>query len=548
MQPNGMAIDRSGNLFIADYSDARVRKVSQGVISTFAGCDPLNPICVLNEPGDLAAATSIVIEVSNIAVDAAGNLYITDNGYNRVREVSPAGVLTNLAGTGQAGNINGAINNPSGIAVDRTGNLFVADTGNHRILEIFPGGGMATYAGTGTQGFGGDGGPATGAQLSSPNAVAVDLAGNLYIADTGNNRIRKVTPSGTITTIAGGAACCNANDGGPAANAFLAGPKGVALDGAGNVYIADTNSSRIRKIDANGVITTIAGTGTPGFSGDSGPATMAALNGPTGISFDLAGNLYVADSVNNRVREIIGAGVSTAQPTISAVVNGASFATGIAPGSWITIQGTGLAQTTRSWAAADFVAGNLPTTLDGVSVNVDGLPAYVAYVSPTQLNVLSPDDTASGPVRVQVFTSQGNSVFTANLTPFAPALFLFTAKYPAAVHSDGTLIGNPGLLASGNFSPAKPGETIELFGTGFGLTTPPTAAGKLVTAPAPLANQVFVTLGGLTAQVTYAGVTESGVDQINITIPSSLPVGDAALSVTAGGVSAPGGLTLTVGK
>jgi uncharacterized protein (TIGR03437 family) len=548
MQPNGVAIDQAGNLFIADYSDARVRRVSQGVISTFAGCDPVNPICVLAEPGDLAAATSVVIQVSNIAVDTAGNLYVTDNGYQRVREVSPAGVLTNLAGTGQAGINNGALNNPSGIAVDRMGNLYVADTGNHRVLKIFQAGGMATLAGNGTPGFGGDGGQASGALLSSPNGAAVDVAGNLYIADTGNNRVRKVATTGVMTTIAGGAACCNANDGGPAANAFLAGPKGVAIDGANNVYIADTNSSRIRKIDANGIITTIAGTGVPGFSGDSGPANLAVLNGPAGISFDLAGNLYLADTGNNVVRKIIGAGVSTAQPAISAVVSGASFAPGIAPGSWLTIQGTGLAQTTRGWASADFVGSNLPQTLDGVSVNIDGLPAYVAYVSPTQLNVLSPDDAASGPVRVQVFTSQGNNVFTASLAPFTPALFLFTAKYPAAVHADGTLVGNTGLLAGGAFAPAKPGETIELFGTGFGLTTPPTAAGKLVTAPQPLANQVFVTVGGLTAPVTYAGVTESGLDQINVTLPPGLQVGDAALSVMVAGVSVPGGLVLTIGN
>jgi uncharacterized protein (TIGR03437 family) len=185
----------------------------------------------------------------------------------------------------------------------------------------------------------------------------------------------------------------------------------------------------------------------------------------------------------------------------------------------------------------DFFAGdNLLTVLEGVSVKINGSPAYIYYISPTQLNVLTPDDMPSGPVQVQVTTASGvSSSFTATSGPVSPAFFLFTAKYPAAVHPSGVPVGKAGLIAGATFAPAKPGETILLFGTGFGATKPPLPAGKLVTTAEPLANTVQVTIGGQTARVDFAGVSGSGLDQFNVKIPPGLPDGDAAVVATVAG-------------
>ena len=243
----------------------------------------------------------------DVAVDSSGNLYITDRNNHRIRKVDSTGTITTIAGTGKDGfsgdggpATQAQLNFPTGVAVDGEGNLYIADAPNDRIRKVDSIGTITTIAGTGEQGFSGDGGPATQAQLDHPRAVAVDGEGNLYIADRNNNRIRKVDSTGTITTIAGGGGF--GEDGGPATQVRLNLPYGVAVDGTGNLYIADTNSDRIRKVDSTGTITTIAGTGERGFSGDGGPATQASLNSPFGVAVDEAGNLYIADQYNNRIR------------------------------------------------------------------------------------------------------------------------------------------------------------------------------------------------------------------------------------------------------
>ena len=185
------------------------------------------------------------------------------------------------------------------------GNLFIADTGNNRIRKVTPAGVISTVAGNGTVvGYGGDGGPATSAQLHGPYGVAVDAAGNLFIADRDNCRIRKVTPGGVISTVAGNGTGGFSGDGGPATSAQLAAPHGVAVDAAGNLFIADYANNRIRMVTPDGIIRTVAGNGTMGFSGDGGPATSAQLFQPGGVAVDAAGNLFIADTFNNRVRKV----------------------------------------------------------------------------------------------------------------------------------------------------------------------------------------------------------------------------------------------------
>ena len=270
---------------------------------------------------------------------------------------------------------------------------------------------------------------------------------------------------------------------------------------------------------------------------DAGRLTSAAYPKGTVIS-------YTYDKAGNLLSRIVS---SSAAPAITSVVNGASFQPGIAASTWITILGTNLSATTRLWGSSDFVNGNLPTKLDGVSATVNGIAAYIYYISPTQLNVLSPDDSTTGPVQVQVTNANGASnSLAANTSQVSPAFFLFTAKYPAAVHANGVSVGKAGLIAGANFAPAKPGEIILLFGTGFGPTNPPLPAGKLVTAAAPLANAVTVTIGGKPAKVDFAGLSGSGLDQLNVTIPAGMPDGDAALAATVSGSSTQANLFVTI--
>jgi uncharacterized protein (TIGR03437 family) len=301
--PKDVAVDSDGNLYIADEGNNRIRKVSNGVITTVAGGG--------STLGDNGPATSAQLSSpSGIAVDSAGSLYIADYGNNRIRKVS-GGVIATVAGGGSSLGDNGPatsaqLNSPSGVAVDSAGNLYIADSGNNRIRKVSSYM-IATVAGNGTAGFSGDNGPATSAQLSFPNGVAVDSDGNLYIADTSNSCIREVS-NGMITSVAGNGTF--SGDHGPATSAQLLFPWGVAADSAGNVYIADEGNNRIRKV-SGGVIATVAGSGSYGFSGDNGPATSAQLDLPRGVAVDSAGNLYIADYGNNRIRKVSSGVITT---------------------------------------------------------------------------------------------------------------------------------------------------------------------------------------------------------------------------------------------
>jgi sugar lactone lactonase YvrE len=201
------------------------------------------------------------------------------------------------------------LNNPVGVAVDRIGNVYIADRDNNRIRKVDPSGIITTFAGNGDIGFSGDGGPAKYAQINTPEGLFTDSIGNLYISDAGNSRIRKVNTSGIITTIAGNGTYGYSGDGGPADSAELRAPAGIALDRSGNLYIADFPSMVVRKVNSSGVITTFAGTGTYGFSGDGGAATSAELYGPTSVVVDRTGNVYIADDNNYRVRIVNNSGI-----------------------------------------------------------------------------------------------------------------------------------------------------------------------------------------------------------------------------------------------
>jgi trimeric autotransporter adhesin len=309
--PVGAAVDSAGDIFIADALNNLVWEVSAatGTITVVAGTAG-----TAGFSGDNGAATSAELNSpSAVAVDSAGNLYIADAGNQRIRMVSTGtGLIATIAGngtggfSGDGGPATGAeLNDPQGVTVDSAGNLYIADIVNNRIRIVSAATGtITTIAGNGTAGFSGDGGPATSAELNNPDGVTLDSAGNLYIADSANERIRVVS-SGTITTVAGNGTGGSTGDNGAATSAELNNPNSVAVDGAGDLYIADTLNNRIRMVTAaTGTITTIAGNGTLGSSGNGGAATGAELHTPISVALDSVGNLYIADSLNFVVREV----------------------------------------------------------------------------------------------------------------------------------------------------------------------------------------------------------------------------------------------------
>ena len=308
--PSGVVFDAPGNLYIADTSNNRIRKVDlNGVITTVVG----NGSGIY--AGDGGAATNASLnQPYDMAFDAANNFYIVDSYNQRVRRVDTNGMITTVAGNGNATSAgdggqatNASFYYPYGLTSDSTGNLYVADSLAHRIRKIDTNGIITTVAGNGlTAGngagaFSGDGGAATNSSLNYPYGIFLDMVGNLYIADCYNGRIRKVDTNGVITTVVGGGP---GGDGGPATNASLNTPQGVALDASGNIFVADPGGSFVRMVDTNGIIRTVAGNGKYGYSGDGGVATNATLYEPSRVAVDNSGNVYVADFVENRVRKI----------------------------------------------------------------------------------------------------------------------------------------------------------------------------------------------------------------------------------------------------
>jgi len=307
--PYGIGVDNTVNVYTADYYNNRIRKRNAaGVISTIAG----NGTAGYN--GDGIAATAA--ELSNPAdvcwSAVTGNIYVADEVNSRVRMINTTtGIISTIAGTGVMGSTGDGgqataaeVSWPFGILVDPAGNIFIAEYGGERIRKINTSGIISTYAGNGTAGYGGDGGQATAANLDAPLKIALDPSGNLYIADAYNDRVRKVNTSGVISTYAGTGAAGFSGDGGQATAAVLNWPFGVGADGAGNVYVCDFSNQRIRLIKPSGIITTIAGNGTAGFNSDGSPATTKELSDPSKLVSDAAGNLYISEYNNQRDREL----------------------------------------------------------------------------------------------------------------------------------------------------------------------------------------------------------------------------------------------------
>ncbi len=439
-QPNGLAFDSAGNLYIADTNDDVIREVSvTGVISTAAGNG------AEGYGGDGGPATGALLDrPTGVAVDASGNIYIADTLNNRIREVS-GGTIRTIAGTGAPGFSGDGgpaaaamLDQPTAVAVDSNGNVYIADTNTNRIREIIAGT-INTVAGDGVQKYSGDGGLARAAALNSPTGVAVDAAFNIYIGDTGNQRVRMVaSTTGIITTIAG-TGVAGFNGDGPASAVELDGPGGVYVDSSGIVYVADSNNNRIRTI-AGGNVTTIAGLGVQGFAGDAGASTGALLDTPGAISA-MGGVVFFSDTLNNRVREVKGgivntvAGAPTA-PTESLIL-GSAFSAVYGTGSLTAafshggLTATGQVTFYDGEGASPLVIGQASLASNAATVSTGTLSVGTHYIFASFAG-----DAKNAPI------SSGVYVFVVTPAPLTATANAATMLYGQAVPAlTGTLTG-----------------------------------------------------------------------------------------------------------
>jgi uncharacterized protein (TIGR03437 family) len=569
-QPGSVFVDGSGNLFIADTQNSRIREVAAGtgIITTVAGTG----CCGDSGDGQLATAASLN-QPQGVAVDASGNIFIADTVNNVIRKVAAGtGIITTIAGRvgqvgfyGDGGPASAALVwSPAGVGVDAAGDVFIADTVNNVIRKITVlTGNISTVAG-GTpavacetdEGFNGDGGQATAAELNHPQGVFVDASGNLYIADTENNRIRKVSTSGIITTVAGNGTGVFSGDGGAATSAGVASPNGVWVDASGNIYIAGTLNSRIREVSAaTGIITTVAGDGVALFFGDGGSPTNAGLNHPGGVAVDASGDIFIADTGNNRIREVV---TSTAPPpsiTSGGIVAVDSTVTTIQPGEFVSIYGTNLGPASPATWTGVFV-----TSLGGTSVTIDGNPAYLTYAGPTQINLQAPNDsnTTNRSVNVAVTTGGGTTTSTVTLAQFAPSFLLFPDDKHVTgiiVRTDGSgsqgggtydLLGPTGNSLGFPTVAAKAGDVIQLYANGLGPTSPPVPAGQAFASNAPTTSKVSLLINNMSVLPIFAGIDTSLLYQINVTIPAGLGTGDVPLIATVGSQQTQSGVVISL--
>jgi uncharacterized protein (TIGR03437 family) len=472
-RPQAVAADAFGALYIADSLESRVRKVNSALtsITTIAGTG------YPGSGGNGGPALSASLNSPNgIAVDLSGNVYISDTVNNQVRVLNQGtGVINAFAGTGNSGYINGpatsaaAFNFPAGIALNGSGTtLYVADSGNN-VIRAVSSGIVTTVAGTGTPGYSGDGGAASGAQLNSPSGVKVDPAGNLFIADSGNNAIREVRASdGKIVTVAGSGTAGYTGDGGLATAARLNLPSDIAIDTSGDLLIADSSNNVIRQVSPAGIITTVAGNGTAGYSGDGGSATLAQLDTPYGLALDFNGNILISDSSNDVIRSL------TSQPC--------AFTLTPSSQSFTAAGGTGSISVTSSYSNCAYSAtttANFITIISGASGVGSGTVTYSvagnssnSAVSGTIMvggNIFQVSE-AGVPVSVVVsvslvtFATSGNSPGTQTVTidsngsPVAFQATAYSSGWLSVTPTSGvtpatlSITSNPAGLAPGNYS------------------------------------------------------------------------------------------------
>ena len=455
--------------------------------------------------------------------------------------------ISTFAGNGTAGYsgdggpaTQAEINRVVGLATDAAGNIYLADQDNNRVRKVDTKGVITTFAGTGTAGFSGEGGPAAQAELNGPLGLCVAPAGGIYVNDEGNGRVREISPSGTITTVAGNGSAVSSGDGGPATAAGFVIPIRCAVDSSGNLFIVDQGAFDIRKVDGSGIITTYAGTGAQGFSGDNGPATQAEMNNPTWVTVDASGNLYVTDQFNFRIRMI-----NAASGTITTVAGNGDNA---------FVGDSGLATS----ASLGYPGGTVvdPT---GALFIVDGSNNRIREVKGGVITTVAGTGTAG-------YTGDGGAPLQAELdSPFpltldyAGNLYVGDGVYPgdatdnrvreisgvAAPFTNQTpVIGIGGVVSAsafGEFTSISPGSWIEIYGLNLAVGTQSWAGADFSGVNAPTAlGGTSVTVGG---QAAFIDFISSG--QVNVLVPSNVQPGTQPITVTVGSLtSAPYNVTV----
>jgi large repetitive protein len=397
----GSETELERNMVVAGAMPKRMKQTAMGMAPVFlAVLSCLSASAQTAPPNGVEATSATLGRPHGVAYDAAGNLYIADTDQNIIRKVTPAGIITTVAGDGEQGYAGDGglataaiLDSPAGVAVDSNSNIYIADTHNNVIREVSASTGIiSTIAGTGVAGFSGDGSVATAAALSYPNAVAVDSNGNVYIADTNNHRIREIV-AGAINTVAGDGDQVYLGDGGAAIATGLDSPDGVAVDSSFNIYIGDTHNQRVRLVThSTGVITTLAGTGAKGFTAD-GPAASAALARPRGVTVDGSGNVYLADSDNNRIRAIRGGNITTIAGSgdegFSGDGSAASTSASLDTPGAVAVSGTSILFSDTENDVVRLLDGGIINTAAGQSSNAESLvisgPASSVIGAPSTL-------------------------------------------------------------------------------------------------------------------------------------------------------------------
>lgn len=614
LKPEGIAEDSSGNLYITSQfpMDYLLQYATNAQYYPYAGNGKNG------YTGDNGRATSASLgTLTSVTVDSSNNVYVTDDQYYKIRKIDTNGNISLIAGNGSpsaSGDGNAALSagmDPFDITIDKSGNMYVADRTNNRIRKFTPGGAISTVAGTGTAGNSGDNGPATAATLNSPTGVAVDPAGNIYIADAGNNLLRKVAADGTIHTIAGNGVPYPFNGDGPALQQNL-NPFRVAVDNNGNVYISDRANDRIRKlVQMNGASLSIVGgnnqTGTIGlalsqllkvqvlgtdgnpyagatvsFAVAAGSATVSPASGVTGVDGTATTVVTLGDTPGPVTVNAVVAGLATvtfsltatAAPNVPQIFTGGVVSAGLSspamqiasPNAILSIFGQNFAPagTSRKVSGSDLVNGLVPNNLAGVCVLFGNARAPIFLVTPGQVNVQAPQLPASGTVPVQVVTNcdsplaqlVSNNV-SVPVQAAAPEFFYSSINangQNSIAATDGVTgagVGDPARLGTG-FALAHPGEIIQIYATGFGLTNPAFAPGELPSTGAQISG-MSVSIDGIpldASAIRYAGVApmNAGLYQLNLVLPSALTPGDHTITMSINGVTSPAGSYISVGQ
>jgi uncharacterized protein (TIGR03437 family) len=530
--PTGIAYSK-GKLYIADSSNHCIRVISGGTITTFAG------VCgTAGFAGDGAAATLANLDnPTAVAVDPNGDVLIADTSNNVVRIVVPSGIISTFAGnhsmgagyTGDGGPAtDGKLDAPTAVASDSAGNIYVTDSVNNLVRKINAVQ-QCTTPTTGTPVCGNYfstpvGIGSTGGSLNHPNGLAIDSSFAIYVSDT-SHRVLKFA-NGALTPFAGNGNIGFSGDNGPATQAVLNDPIGLAIDAADNVYITDANTFRVRVVAPNGIITTIAGSSHTGYAGDGGPALSALLDFPHAALPDGLGNIYIADTQNNVIRLLTIPGPAIAP---NGLVSAASSQPAVSPGSLATIYGSNLATSTTGSAAAP-----LPAIYAEASVSVNGKAAPILYASPSQINFQVPWETAVGNATVTVTVDGTTSAAaTVPVTAAAPGIYYLNGISGAAVAQ------NSDFSLNTPANPAHAGSYLIAYLTGSGPVTPPIADGAATpsTGLVQPTSTISVSIGGKPATVLGSALTPGFVSllQLNVTVPSGLTAGSYPMVVTIGG-------------